>query len=265
MPSPKNLEAGATARAKRTAQLWPLVSGITLIGLAFTLGALIIVRSNGMPLWLDTRWVNELDQNRAPVWEALSLLMNALGGGLLATIIVPGGIVAVLLVMKRPWAAGYFLGASIFTGAAVQLLKHLFGRARPGSLTVNVDFGSFPSGHVANAAIISTALALIVPRLWVWAAGSVYTVVMMISRTYLGAHWLSDTIGGLMLAIGVGVVMWAPLAAKVGGERTVQSKRFANALRLQAGAPSPDEAIDAVGDQANPHRAQDEGSSGKLS
>jgi len=127
--------------------------------------------------------------------------------------------------MKRPWAAGFYLAATVLTGLSVQLLKNLFGRARPDSLMVNVDFGSFPSGHVANAAAMAMILSILFPRVWMWAAGLVYTLVMMFSRTYLGAHWLSDTVGGALLGIGVAVLVWAPLAAKLNGERKLRRER----------------------------------------
>ena len=54
----------------------------------------------------------------------------------------------------------------------VQLLKNLFGRARPEDILVVSDFGSFPSGHVANAATIAVAIGMIVPNVWVWVAGA---------------------------------------------------------------------------------------------
>lgn len=82
-------------------------------------------------------------------------------------------------------------------------------------MLVTSDYGSFPSGHTANAATTAMVLALVFPLLWVWIAGFLYTVAMMASRTYLGAHWLSDTVGGLLLGIGVALVVWAPLAGRL--------------------------------------------------
>ena len=227
-------EVVATPRAKRITHLWPLVSGLAVIGLAFGLGALIAMRDKGMPLPLDVAWMHDVTVFRFPILESVSLVMNYLGGNVVASIIVPVLIIGALLLLKRPWAAGYYLAATVLTGLTVQLLKHLFGRARPDVLMVNVDFGSFPSGHVANAAAMAVILAVLFPRWWTWAAGSIYTVIMMFSRTYLGAHWLSDTVGGLLLGVGVAVLIWAPLAAKLSGERKLRRGLAEGSARLDA-------------------------------
>ncbi|HEY5222381.1 MAG TPA: phosphatase PAP2 family protein [Microbacteriaceae bacterium] len=223
-------EVAAKPSAKRVTHWWPLVSGIVALVLTFALGALIVLLDRGLPLSIDTWWMEVLNANRAPVWNALSFAMDFLGGGVVAIFIVPVLIIVALLLAKRPWAAGYFLVATLVTGGSVQLLKHLFGRARPEHILVTVDFGSFPSGHVANAAAMALVLALLFPRWWVWAAGALYTVVMMFSRTYLGAHWLSDTIGALLLGIGVAIVVWAPLAAKLDGEHKLAPPHPATTL-----------------------------------
>lgn len=196
------------------------MSAIAALVLTFGLGTLIILRANNLPLALDTAWMNLLSQNRAPVWEVLSRVMDYIGGGWVAIFLVPVLIIIALLLVKRPWAAGYYLVATVLTGSIVQLLKHLFGRARPEDIlgNVSVDFGSFPSGHVANAAAMAAIAVILFPRLWVWIAGALYTAVMMFIRTYLGAHWLTDTIGALLLGVGIAIVVWAPLAAKLDGE-----------------------------------------------
>jgi membrane-associated phospholipid phosphatase len=171
--------------------------------------------------------MEEILEHRSPVWEVPALLMNFLGAGIAGVIVIPVLILVGLLLLKRPWAALYYLLATLISSGLVQLLKTLFGRARPEDMIITSDFGSFPSGHVANAATMAVALAIIFPWLWVWIAGAVYTVAMMVSRTYLGAHWLTDTVGGLMLGVGVAVLLWAPLAAKLDGENTIARRRAA--------------------------------------
>lgn len=217
-------ETAATPATRRIARRWPLVSGAVALVLAVGLGALIVLRGAGRPLEIDAEWMDEIIEHRAPVWEYLSLTMNYLGAGIAGVIVIPVLILAFLLLLKRPWAAGYYIAATIVSSGLVQVLKSLFGRARPEDMLVVSDFGSFPSGHVANAATMAVCLGIIFPRVWVWLAGALYTVLMMVSRTYLGAHWLTDTIGGLLLGAAVAVLLWAPVAAKLQGERELAAQ-----------------------------------------
>jgi len=224
MTSKRSPEAAAAPAARRIARRWPLISALAAVALSFGLGALIVSRDNGRPLRIDAAWMDEIIEHRSPVWEYLSLAMNFLGAGIAGVIVIPVLVLAIFLLLRRFWAAGYFLAATIVSSGLVQVLKNLFGRARPEDMLVTSDFGSFPSGHVANAATMAVVLAFLFPRVWVWLAGALYTAAMMVSRTYLGVHWLTDTIGGLLLGAGVAVLLWAPVAAKLDGERQLAAQ-----------------------------------------
>lgn len=203
-------------QVRRISRLWPLVSGGTAVALVIALGLIVSFRAT--PYEPDAEWLEELVEHRSPLWDVPAFAMDFLGGGWFGVFVVPLGIAVALLLARKRWSALYFVLASALSAGSVQLLKNLFGRARPEQILVAADFGSFPSGHVANAATMSLALALILWRRWVWFVGVAWTLLMIASRTYLGAHWLSDTVGGLLLGAAVAVFVWAPLALRLRGE-----------------------------------------------
>ncbi|MEQ1737747.1 MAG: phosphatase PAP2 family protein [Rhodoglobus sp.] len=190
-----------------------LIAGSVALAATVALGLLITLR--GSPFGFDDEWMRVVTDQRSDQWLVPSLVLNFLGGGWFGTILVPVGVTVIFLLFRRPWAAGYFLVASALSAALVQVLKGVFGRARPLDVLVNVDAGSFPSGHVTNAATIAVVLGFILRRTWVWVAGMVYVILMALSRTYLVVHWLSDTVGGAVLGAGVGVLLWALIARRL--------------------------------------------------
>lgn len=207
-------EAGAPAPV-RISRVWWVVSAGAALALVVLLAAIIVYREANKPFGFEVEFMSILVSARSEVWTVPALVFNALGGGILSTLVVPAVIVAALLVWRRPWGAIYYLVAAIASSGLTRLIKVIVGRPRPEDILVTPDFGSFPSGHSANAALIATALGIIFLRTWVWVAGAAYTVLMMLSRTYLGAHWISDTIGGALVGAGVAVILWAPFAEKL--------------------------------------------------
>lgn len=195
---------------------WRLIVLIIAVVAMVALGIIVTVRQG--PLELDAEWMEEVIEHRHPAWLIPSLVMNSLGGGVLGALVIPLLTTIALAVFGRRWGALYFLVASIVSAVLVQLLKAVLGRARPDDMLVAADAGSFPSGHVANAATLTVALAFLVGRAWAWYAGLAWVILMALSRTYLGVHWVTDTIGGAVLGAAVALALWAPFAAKLGTE-----------------------------------------------
>lgn len=219
MTKPIAATSAETRVALRVQRRWPLLSALGAVGIALLLGWLITAR--GGSTGVDLEWMEELVEHRAPFWEVPALVMDFLGGGWFGTFVVPLAVFAALLLRRRRWGAAYFLIATVLSAGVVQVLKHTFGRARPLEILVTSDFGSFPSGHVANAVTMAVTLGVILWLRSVWIAGAVYAVLMILSRTYLGAHWLTDTLGGALVGAGVAVVVWAPFAYRLLRERSV--------------------------------------------
>ena len=101
---------------------------------------------------------------------------------------------------------------SLLTWVISTALKRIVSRARPADsipgYVRNADSpqcGSFPSSHSATAFAFFAALLFIshplTPFVGLWA------VFIAFSRLYLGVHYLSDIIGGIVLGIGIATLL----------------------------------------------------------
>lgn len=196
-----------------------LAAGGVLVTIACLLGWWIFSHGD-QPFAVDVWWNALVTAWWHPVLLGFSRVMNWAGGGWFGVLAVPIGAAVGLILLKRPWAAAYFLAAEAVSATGVQVLKHLFGRVRPEDILVVSDYGSYPSGHVANAATIATAAAVIFPRVWVGVTGTVWVLLMAFSRTYLHAHWLSDTLGGALIGAGAALLVAAAFVVPMARERT---------------------------------------------
>jgi len=198
------------------------VAGAAIIVLACGLGILILFQPTPFPF--DTWWNSVLVQNPIVFLTGFARVMDWIGGGWFGVLVVPLIGALALILLRRPWSAAFFLTAEAASAGAVQIAKHVFGRARPEDIIVIVDYGSFPSGHVANAATLATAAVILFPRLWVLLVGIAYVLLMALSRTAVHAHWLSDTIGGALIGVGVVLLVAGVFAPVLVRERRVPAE-----------------------------------------
>ncbi len=188
-----------------------LIFGGALLTAVVVLGWLIVVPFGGALDGLDPSWNRMMAQIRQPWMLTIAYALNVIGGGWVATLLVPLLILAMLVALRRWRAAVYAAAAFVVSVGLTQLIKEIFGRARPEDLLVPSDFGSFPSGHTANAATIAVVLIVIFRRWWILIAGVVWTLAMALSRTILSVHWLTDTIGGMLIGASAALLVAALL------------------------------------------------------
>lgn len=154
--------------------------------------------------WL--READDLSDPLGPAWLEESVRdITALGGGAVLTLITVV-VIGFLLLERKPRTIA-FLVLAVLGGLMLSLLlKELFDRPRPDFLPhgQSVYTQSFPSGHSMNAAVVYLTLASILARtqkagaikLYVVAMSIVVTVLVGLSRLYLGVHWPTDVLAG---------------------------------------------------------------------
>ncbi|MFI1938759.1 phosphatase PAP2 family protein [Streptomyces purpureus] len=189
----------------------PLVLGVVFLLVTAVLAATVVARpERPLPQPLDDTWLRWMGGPHDGTYAVVATLLDWLGGPL--GVVVPLGLL-VFLTVRRRWPSLLTLLTTYLVGNfLVQALKLGVDRPRPADPLVRVDHGSFPSGHVAGTALLVViAVALLVPsgrrRGW-WAAGALLALAMMWSRTWLHAHWLSDTVAGAATGAGTALVLW---------------------------------------------------------
>jgi membrane-associated phospholipid phosphatase len=130
-----------------------------------------------------------------------------------------------LLLWGRPRGALFVAGAVGGGSALAALLKDVFVRPRPPAsiaLVATPESFSFPSGHAMAGLLLlgSLALLLVASRRPAWlkvagvAAAALGTMMVGVSRVYLGVHWFSDVVASwclgaaLLCAAGAALLAW---------------------------------------------------------
>lgn len=110
----------------------------------------------------------------------------------------------------RAQAASFVFAAVALSSIATDLTKLAVGRLRPNLLLqdglygfdpwhMDSDFRGFPSGHATTVFALALALGWIEPR-WRWPA-LIFALLIAATRIVINAHFLSDVVGGALVAL----------------------------------------------------------------
>lgn len=157
----------------------------------------------------------------SPGLRAVFARITQLGEG--GLYLVPLGLVLLAALWRRraalAWRTAYVFAAIAVSGLIGDVIKPVFGRARPELLFAQNLFGftwvgphadrwSFPSGHSTTVMALAVSLYVIYPP--AWPAYAMLALAVMASRVIIDAHYLSDVIAGAYLGL---VTAWALAAA----------------------------------------------------
>lgn len=154
-------------------------------------------------------------------------------------VIVPASLVigSLFVLRRRGWQPLTLLAATVAGAIGLSnFVKPLVARPRPSPAVWigHYSGAAFPSAHATQSIAFYSMLAVVLgvgssPRIRtvLWSAAVVVVLVVGASRVYLGAHWMSDVLGGYALG-----AMWvAALVAitLIGGSRGIGGAQPAKA------------------------------------
>jgi len=159
---------------------------------------------------LDDAWLRLMISGRTPALTAIAKVFNVLGL-VYVTLPVRIALAGFLAVRGRWWHLAAFTAAIAASEVLIGSLKGIYDRTRPPGSLVATSGASFPSGHAiaASVTVVAAVIALVPAgrRRTVWGAAAVaFSIVMGLSRAYLGAHWLSDATAGILLGTSCALV-----------------------------------------------------------
>lgn len=202
---------------------------VLLAALALVGGAFLFVRiadevregeTRAFDEWVLSALRDPVDPSRprGPWWMIeVARDITALGGVTVLGLVLAA--VAGFLLVQRRYGALWLILISTLGGAVLtSLLKAFFGRARPSvvpHLTKAVG-ASFPSGHAMLSATVYLTLGFLLARVekrflvraWLISVAMGITLLVGLSRIYLGVHHPTDVLGGWTAGLVWALLCW---------------------------------------------------------
>ena len=178
-------------------------------------GLLAIAVQAGWTQPLDLRLMVAVGGLRSDRLTAVMQSLSAVGAG---EIEIPIALLLSLrlsMIRRRTEAAGY-AAATLSGWAMYGVAKWVFQRPRPRVISRLSGAGwySFPSGHATMAPLVFGLGVLIWSAPWgrgtraaLLLVAAACSLLIAFSRVYLGVHWPTDVLGGLLLGAGW-AAMW---------------------------------------------------------
>ena len=205
-------------------EIGTLLAVLVFAGLALAFGLVANEMTEGETRAFDTAIIQAMrnPSNRAdpigpPALEIAARDVTSLGGQTIL-MLVSAGTVGFLLLSGARGAALLVVVAVMGGMGLVEILKQLFGRVRPDFVAQSVYelSRSFPSGHSTLSAVTYLTLGALLARvqtrrilkMYILGLAVLVTVMVGISRVYLGVHWPTDVLAGWCLGAAWAMVCW---------------------------------------------------------
>lgn len=166
----------------------------------------LIDLDGGLLLWIQ-------EYLRGPVLNTVFTWYTALGNA--GTLFLALGVI--MLFFKRTRKAGVTVLVAVAIGFVCTnlVLKNLVARPRPWldvaglvPLIYEGDPNSFPSGHTTVAFAFAGGMIWAAPRKWMRWVALIVAILMGFSRLYVGVHYVSDVLAGVVVGLLAGLLAW---------------------------------------------------------
>lgn len=161
---------------------------------------------------VDYGILHALQTIRTPLWDAVFRLITSLGDGGFIWILLS----ALLLIRKDTRRTGILCVLALLGSLLINniILKNMVARMRPFDryedlipLVARPQDFSFPSGHTGSSFAAAVVMFLNLPRKWGIPA-IILAVVIAFSRLYVGVHYPSDVLAGMVTGTAIAVGVW---------------------------------------------------------
>jgi len=189
---------------QRKAYLFGMVATLSMLG--FIIIATAVYKHAGFIAVFDHAVAGFVSEYRHAWLTPWVIRLTDLNGFLGATYL---SLMILVLFALKGWYQALFRYLVITLGATgwFALIKALIQRTRPEPTLLETGGYAFPSGHTTMATAMALGLALIVAshtassalrRSWIILA-LLWASAIGLTRLYLGVHWASDVLGGMLL------------------------------------------------------------------
>jgi undecaprenyl-diphosphatase len=159
---------------------------------------------------------DDLQSIRTQSFDMFALIICLLGDKHVVMLTI-GILFLWLLWEKQPRLACYMVALLFMTILIVHFCKQWTASPRPGNMSVALGNFSYPSGHATMSIILMSFIYNIAtPSITSCSKKYIFALVMLVllvligfMRLYLGAHWVTDVLGGWLLGLScVFLISW---------------------------------------------------------
>lgn len=189
-----------------------LLVGTIIAGILFLALTVMVVTQTGMYDWNVP--VNQFFRNLyLPGLQKIALIVTYMGD---KAVVGPAVAVAVVwLLWRKQWyMACHWLAIVLGSYGFVAVSKYIYHSPRPTGLKEILTGNSFPSGHTTITVAIVSFYAVVLERLLpsqyrrlIYGICATIIATLIFTRLYLGAHWLTDVAGALLVGWSAAMVV----------------------------------------------------------